>query len=94
MEFEWDDEKDRSNQLKHGVSFDHAAEVFLDPHRLEDIDDRFNYGEERLTVIGMVSVDVLFVVATERRDAVLRIISARYATRGEEKRYFLHRAEE
>ena len=60
MHFEWDEEKAEANYAKHGVSFEDAVEVFLDPYRLEAIDERFNYGEERLTVLGMVQLDVLF----------------------------------
>ena len=94
MVFEWDEEKDRINQAKHGVSFDYAVQVFLDPNRLEQIDERFDYAEERVAVIGMVSFDVLFVVVTERNNDLVRLISARRATRQEEKRYFLHRAQD
>jgi len=93
VEFEWDDEKEKINLLKHDVAFEDAVEVFLDPYRLENIDDRFEYGEERLTVIGMVQLDVLFVVVTERSKDVLRVVSARRATKLEERAYFLRRAD-
>ncbi|MEM9169686.1 MAG: BrnT family toxin [Pseudomonadota bacterium] len=93
MRFEWDEEKDAGNFAKHGVRFELAAEVFLDPYRLETVDDRFDYAEERIAVIGMVSLDVLFVVATERDADLIRLISARRATKAEERRYFLSRAE-
>ena len=93
LHFEWDEEKAEANYAKHGVSFEDAVEVFLDPYRLEAIDERFNYGEERLTVLGMVQLDVLFVVATERAGDALRVISARRATRQEQRAYFLHRAD-
>jgi uncharacterized DUF497 family protein len=48
MEFEWDSGKAEANLRKHRVSFEDAARVFLDPHRIETVDDRENYGEDRL----------------------------------------------
>jgi uncharacterized DUF497 family protein len=47
MEFEWDSGKAEANLRKHRVSFEEAARVFLDPQRIETIDDRENYGEDR-----------------------------------------------
>lgn len=44
--FEWDEEKEKKNIRKHGISFEIAAKVFVDPDRIELYDDR-NYGEER-----------------------------------------------
>jgi uncharacterized DUF497 family protein len=86
--FEWDDAKARSNLLKHGVDFLDAIEAVLDPNRLEDVDNTSDYGEERLTVIGMAHGRVLFVVTTLRDEDVCRIISARKATRHEQDRYY------
>jgi uncharacterized DUF497 family protein len=45
MEFEWGSAKAEANLRKHCVSFEEAAQVFLDPQRIETIDDRENYGE-------------------------------------------------
>ena len=87
LEFEWDEDKNGANISKHGVDFNEAAQVFLDPRRIERLDDR-DHGEDRWQVMGMVSFSVLFVVYTERGAGdVVRIISARRATRAEEKRY-------
>lgn len=68
MEFEWDPEKDRKNQKKHGVKFEDAVEVFRDEHRIEEFDDREDYGEDRVRVLGLARLDLLLVVMTERGD--------------------------
>ena len=59
-----------------------------DPHRIEDIDDRFADGEERIRTIGMTRGNVLFVVTTMRDEDLCRIISARKAIRHEQDRYY------
>ena len=87
MRYVWDPEKNKANIKKHDVSFEDAVEVFLDEYRIEEIDDRFEYSEERLIVIGMAQTDVLFVVAVEKDDELMRIISARDATKAEKRRY-------
>jgi uncharacterized protein len=86
-EFQWDDSKAASNYAKHGVSFENAKLAFNDLFSLEKIDDREWYGEERLTIIGMVHGRILFVVYTMRGDAI-RIISARGAEPEEERDYY------
>ena len=52
MKFEWDRRKAAANVKKHGVSFDEACDALRDPDRLERLDDRFSYEEERLQAIG------------------------------------------
>ena len=88
MEFEWDEDKNESNLAKHGIDFEEASRVFLDPWRQEWLDDR-DYTEERWQTIGVATFPrVLFVVYTERGEGdVIRIISARKATKREEKAY-------
>jgi len=87
LEFEWDEEKNESNLSKHGIDFEEAAKVFLDPWRQEWLDDR-GYGEDRWQSVGIATFPrVLFVVYTEREGDVIRIISARKATKREEKSY-------
>lgn len=86
LQFEWDEQKNLANIAKHGVDFNDAAKVFADPSRLERLDDG-DHGEERWQTLGVVHFGVLFVVYTERRDGVIRIITARQATRREEKAY-------
>lgn len=92
VEFEWDDGKAESNLRLHGISFEDALPVFLDPWRLEVEDDREDYGETRYYAIGMVSDVVLAVIFTWREECV-RIISARKATKPEQRKYDENRAE-
>jgi uncharacterized DUF497 family protein len=88
MQFEWDDEKDRANRIKHGVSFSDATEIFQNI-RLTAIDSRRDYGETRKITIGEAHFGVCVVVYTERDD-VVRIISARRANERERKKYYEH----
>jgi uncharacterized DUF497 family protein len=86
LRFQWDDAKAKANRKRHGVSFESARSVFRDPFEL--LDDRQDYGEQRLVMIGMAEGSVLlFVAYTEREDHV-RIIFARRATKYEEEEYF------
>ena len=84
--FQWDDEKNRGNIQSRGISFKRAALVFDDPNRIERIDDRYDYGEERIAVIGRSAGRVLYVVYTWRGNA-RRIISARKAGKDERRIY-------
>jgi uncharacterized DUF497 family protein len=74
------------NAEKHGVPFEYAARVFLDPRRLDSEDARREYSEERRLTLGMID-NRLFVVAYTRRGSVIRLISARKANQ-RERRYF------
>ena len=86
IRFEWDEEKEKLNREKHGIGFGTAARVFFDDSRIELWDERHSGEEDRYITIGMVH-DVLFVVYTERGDA-LRLISARLANEKERRIYF------
>jgi uncharacterized DUF497 family protein len=88
VQYEWDKGKAADNIRKHGVDFMDAIEALEDPNRLEEIDTRFSYDEERIQVIGMARGRPLFAVATFRDDRVCRIISARKATKDEQNRYY------
>lgn len=88
MEFEWDEEKERINIQKHGISFEAAVKVFLDQERIEIYDEEHSIDEDRYITIGMAG-DVLFVVYTERVPKI-RLISARLATARERKVYYGH----
>ncbi|MGH7036891.1 MAG: BrnT family toxin [Terriglobia bacterium] len=88
MQYEWDDRKAASNLRDHGVDFRDAIAALEDPNRLEDIDARFVYGEERVQVIGMAEGRILFVVMAMRDEEVCRIISVRKADRHEQGRYY------
>ena len=83
--FEWDEEKNRINQRKHGVRFELAARVFRDENKVEIFDRGHSHEEDRWQVIGMVN-KILFVVYTERGSHI-RIISARPANRTERRMY-------
>jgi uncharacterized DUF497 family protein len=85
--FEWSDAKARVNLIDHQVSFDIAKLVFDDPRSLEEIDDRFDYDEDRFNAIGMAKGDLLTVTYTDRGGRI-RIISARKATKREQINYF------
>ena len=84
--FEWDAQKAASNQAKHGISFEQASEVFLDPFVC--FVDASTPEESRLAAIGMtVAWAILFVVHRVERAEVIRIISARPATPSERRGY-------
>jgi uncharacterized protein len=87
--FEWDDNKNRINRLQHGVSFEEAAEIFRGPV-FTMVDDRLNYGEERLISIGLIGSVVVVVVVHTDRNGRIRIISARKANRRERQEYYEH----
>ena len=86
IKFEWDDEKNRANVEKHGVSFYEAIKVFEDEFRIEIYDYKHSsLDEDRYDVIGIAD-NVLFVVYAERSETT-RLISARYATKTEREMY-------
>lgn len=87
MEFEWDEAKNRANELKHGLRFEDALDVFDDPRRINEQARTVN-GEARTQSIGNSGgVTIVLVVHTERAKAgdgsVVRLISARPASRKE-----------
>jgi uncharacterized DUF497 family protein len=89
MRFVWDDRKNRTNKLKHGISFELARLVFEDPQAISLPDD-FEKEERWLTVGRVKELVALLVVHTlenEDDEEVIRIISARRATRHETKAY-------
>lgn len=93
MQFTWDGRKNRANQRKHGISFETASLVFDDPYHLST-QDRDVEGELRWQTIGMVlGKQTLLVAHTlsesahESDEEVIRIISARKATRQERSIY-------
>ena len=82
---EWDSKQAALNKQKHGISFETAAMVFADENRIERRDNKHSQDEDRWQVIGMVE-DILFVVYTERVDAI-RLIMAREASPKERREY-------
>jgi uncharacterized protein len=93
VNYEWDAEKAILNLRRHGVDFLDAIGALEDRNRLEQIDAGFEYGEERLQIIGMAHGSILFVVVTMRSEDICRIISARKADRDEQDRYYAGDAE-
>jgi len=87
--FEWDEKKNRQNIRKHGVSFEEAQSVFLDDHAMRFYDPDHSGDEDRFLMLGLsFTLRVLVVCHCYReRDVVIRIISARKATRQEGEHY-------
>lgn len=86
MEFEWDETKNRTNIAKHGISFDRAKRIFEGPVYTE-FDERFDYGEQRLSSTGLIDGIVTVVVVHVDRSGAIRIISARKAQRYEREEF-------
>jgi len=89
IEFEWEPKKAAANLKKHGVSFEEASTAFWDDHALVIDDPDHSLDEERFVLLGLSSnVRLVTVVHCFRgEDDVIRIISARRATRGEQTSY-------
>ncbi len=85
MQFSWDEAKNRANQRKHGISFDEARAVFDAADYLEIFDEAHADEEDRFIAIGFIPRGVVVVVWTQSDDDSGRIISARMATRREER---------
>jgi hypothetical protein len=88
IRFEWDPRKAKSNERKHGVSFEEAQSVFFDEQALLFEDPQPLHEEERFVLLGLsASLRLLVVVHALRDRDVIRIISARKATRQETRQY-------
>jgi len=91
MKYEWNEDKNKLNQEKHGISFEEAKEVFKDALQISKLDHRFNDFEERWITIGTTSKQKILVVAnlffTEEGEEIIRIISARKANKKERESY-------
>lgn len=88
LEFEWDAAKARSNKRKHGVAFDEAASVFADPLARIFDDEEHSDEEHRELIVGYSARNRLLIVSfTERAADLVRIISARKATKHEQRDY-------
>ena len=91
MRLEWDEQKNQSNRVKHGVSFEIAQMVFDDPRAI-NIQDRHENGEERWQTLGSIGHTVILLVAHTYREnkageETIRIVSARKATPKERRVY-------
>ena len=87
MKFEWNTEKARRNDRKHGVSFSEALTVFKDTLSLTYPDIDHSTGEDRFLIIGLSSSGNVLVISHTFRNDVVRIISARKATKKERSFY-------
>lgn len=89
INFEWDENKNEINKKKHGLSFETAQEVFYDDFAVVFDDPDHSIGEERFLIIGMTESSGICIVSHCYRDSdsVIRIISAREATKKEKKIY-------
>ena len=91
MKYEWDENKNKLNQQKHGISFEEAKEVFKDALQISKLDHRFNHFEERWITVGATSKYKVLVVAnlffTDEGEEIIRIISARKANKKERESY-------
>lgn len=85
VEFEWDETKAQRNFEKHGVTFEEAAEVFLDPFHV--VGDASAKSEEREFALGYSLAERLLLVVHLERGKRIRMISARVATRIERRLY-------
>ena len=90
MAFEWDPNKATGNILKHEVTFEEAATVFDDPLYITFLDEEHTVVEERYITIGMSNLGRVLLVAHADRDERIRIISARKATKHEQRFYAEH----
>ncbi|NEN95645.1 MAG: BrnT family toxin [Moorea sp. SIO3I7] len=87
--FEWDNEKNRINKKKHGVSFEEAKSVFYDEKAIQFWDEDHSEIEDRFLLLGISSkMRILLIIHCYREEeSVIRIISARKATKNESKHY-------
>jgi uncharacterized protein len=87
--FEWDENKSSLNKKKHGISFKEAQTVFYDEKALLIHDPDHSHEEDRFILLGLSSSIRILVVCHcyRKNDEVIRIISARKATRSEQKQY-------
>ncbi len=89
MRFTWDPHKERSNRLKHGISFDEARSVFLDARALLIGDPDHSNDEDRFVMLGLSWLGRLIAVSHVYRgdSEIVRVISARKATKRELVQY-------
>lgn len=91
-DFEWDIKKAKSNLQKHKISFERATEIFLDPFMLSIYDNSHSQNEDRWVTLGKDRSNVTMVVIhtfknIDQGTTKIRIISARRATKNEDKQY-------
>jgi len=87
MEFEWNKGKAEANLAKHGVSFEEAKTVFDDPLYIDFYDPDHSEDEDRYIIVGQSQQHRLLIVSYTKRQNIVRLISAREATRTEKDAY-------
>ena len=87
LNFEWDINKAKVNIEKHGISFNEAATIFADPLSDTFYDPDHSDDEDRFLSIGLSELENLLVVVFTEKNDIIRIISARKATKKERKHY-------
>ncbi|OFV94740.1 MAG: hypothetical protein A3H28_17255 [Acidobacteria bacterium RIFCSPLOWO2_02_FULL_61_28] len=83
----WDPKKNRRNVARHGIAFEDAVKIFEGP-TLEQVDERFDYGEVRVYAVGVVNGIEITVIYTDIPPGGRRIISAWRAERHEREAYW------
>jgi uncharacterized protein len=87
-QFEWDERKERENRAKHGIDFEEAKTALRDPNRVVRFDFDHSHLEERFLSVGSsYRARILAVVTTDTPEGIIRIISARRATKRERHAY-------
>ncbi len=91
IKFEWDSNKDRINKIKHKISFKEAMTVFYDEEALVIDDPEHSLEEDRFIILGFSKKANLLVVCHcyRNNESVIRIISARKATKSESEQYYM-----
>lgn len=89
MNFEWDENKNRTNIKKHGISFQEATSVFFDDYAILFDDKIHSNNEDRFCILGVSDRDNLCMVVHcyKESEEIVRIISARPSTKNETKTY-------
>jgi uncharacterized DUF497 family protein len=87
MNYVWDKRKGRGNVARHGIAFEDAIRIFEGP-TLEQVDDRFDYGETRIYAIGVVDGLEITLIYTDVSETERRVISAWRAERHERTAYW------
>jgi hypothetical protein len=85
--FEWDIDKARANVRKHGVTFEEARSCFYDPRQIVFYDPDHSDDEDRELLIAHSNQGRVLIISYTLKTEVIRIISARKATKSEEIRY-------
>ena len=89
LAFEWDENKNKINLIKHGISFEEASSVFFDEQAILFDDPEHSVDEERFILLGMSSSTNICIVCHcyRKSESIIRIVSARKATRKEALKY-------